>query len=167
MCAARPSNSSRYDARVGPESTPGAGAGRDPRLRLPRALRIARQGDFQRAYREGSRAKGSILTVVAVPNGLAHPRIGLSVGRSVWKGAARRNRVRRIFREAFRLSRSELPAGFDLVLIPAAPRLEPELAATREELVRLARKAAARASEKAERRPAGRTEREPRRAGEG
>ena len=131
-----------------PEASQGTGAERAPRQRLPRALRIARQADFQRAYREGSRAKGSILTVVAVPNGLPHPRIGLSVGRSVWKSAVRRNRVRRIFREAFRLSRSELPAGFDLVLIPAAPRLDPQLAATREELVRLARKAAARASER-------------------
>jgi len=138
--------------RVDPEARQGTGAERAPRQRLPRALRMVRQADFQRAYREGSRAKGSILTVVAVPNGIPHPRIGLSVGRSVWKSAARRNRVRRIFREAFRLSRSELPAGFDLVLIPASPRLEPELAATREELVRLARKAAARASERTARR---------------
>ncbi|HVS11549.1 MAG TPA: ribonuclease P protein component [Planctomycetota bacterium] len=138
-----------------PEAVQGTGAERAPRQRLPRALRIARQAHFQRAYRDGSRAKGSILTVVAVPNGLPHPRIGLSVGRSVWKSAVRRNRVRRIFREAFRLSRSELPAGFDLVLIPASPRLEPELAATREELVRLARKAAARAADRASRRAEG------------
>ena len=34
-----------------------------------------------------------------------------------------RNRVRRVFREAFRLSQHDLPSGFDFVLIPARPRL--------------------------------------------
>lgn len=114
----------------------------------PKAARMRGLSDFQRAYRDGSRAKGAILTVVARPNGLAHARLGLSVGRSIWKSAVRRNRVRRIFREAFRLEQQRLPAGFDLVLIPAGPRLEPELAATRDELVELARKAAARATER-------------------
>ncbi len=53
----------------------------------------------------------------------------------------KRNRVRRIFREAFRLEYDALPKGCDLVLIPAAPALDPNLAATRAELVHLANKA--------------------------
>jgi ribonuclease P protein component len=119
-----------------------------PRLTLPRRLRVVRSGDFSRAYREGSRARGGILVVVAVPNGLDHPRLGLSVGRRIWRSAVRRNRVKRIFREAFRLEQHALPAGHDLVLIPAAPRLEPGLEATRAELVRLAAKAARRCAER-------------------
>ncbi|MCK6446915.1 MAG: ribonuclease P protein component [Planctomycetes bacterium] len=118
------------------------------RAKHPRAARMRGLVDFQRAYREGSRAKGSILTVVARANGLDRSRLGLSVGRAIWKSAVRRNRIRRIFREAFRLEQTRLPLGFDFVLIPAAPKLEPELAPTREELVRLARKAAARAEER-------------------
>jgi ribonuclease P protein component len=112
--------------------------------RFPRALRVVRGGDFQRIYRAGSRAKGTLLIVVAAANSLAHPRLGLSVGRSCWKSAVKRNRVKRIVREAFRLSRAELPGGFDLIVIPAQPKLEPELAAARVELVALANKAAAR-----------------------
>ena len=107
-----------------------------------------RRSDFARAYREGSRARGAILLVVAVANDVGPTRLGLSVGRSVWRKATLRNRVRRVFREAFRLSQAELPRGFDLVLIPARPSLQPELDATRRELVRLARKAAARYREK-------------------
>jgi ribonuclease P protein component len=105
--------------------------------------------DFDRAFRQGARARGAIVLVVARENGRMETRLGLSVGKSIWKGAVQRNRVRRIFREAFRLSYAELPEGFDLVLIPAAPKLDPELAATCAELVHMARKAARRAREKA------------------
>lgn len=106
-----------------------------------------RKGDFARTYREGRRARGALLLVVGAPNGLEHARLGLSVGRRIWKGAVQRNRVRRIFREAFRLSFGELPPGLDLILVPSAPKLEPELAATRAELVRLAQKVARRLAE--------------------
>jgi ribonuclease P protein component len=127
------------------------------RLALPKSSRIVRGGDFQRAYKTGARSRGEVLVVVAVPNGLDRPRLGLSVGRAIWPGAVQRNRVRRVFREAFRLSQHELPSGFDLVLIPARPRLEPELAATRDELVRHARRAAEKHA--ARERSAGRAER--------
>jgi len=127
----------------------------DPRrLRFARARRVVRGADFRRAYQHGSRARGEVLIVVAVANDLDHARLGLSVGRRIWKRAVRRNRVRRIFREAFRLAQHELPPGFDLILIPAAPRLDPRLEPTRAELVRLARLAAERFRAKAEaRRP--------------
>jgi ribonuclease P protein component len=115
----------------------------------PRNRRIVSKLDFERAFKEGSRARGAILLVVARPNGLDRTRLGLSVGKSVWKGAVQRNRVRRIFRESFRLSYQDLPAGVDLVLIPAAPKLVPKLDATRAELVSLSRKALRRAQEKA------------------
>ncbi|NUP94853.1 MAG: ribonuclease P protein component [Planctomycetaceae bacterium] len=115
-----------------------------PRLRFQRHQRMVRKGDFQRAYANGARARGDQLVVVAAPNGLEHARLGLSVGKAIWKGAAQRNRVRRMFREAFRLEQQRLPAGYDLVLIPGKPKLEPEMVSLRAELVRLARKAAER-----------------------
>jgi ribonuclease P protein component len=112
------------------------------RCTFPRKLRVVRRGDFQRAYERGARARGAVMIVVAVANELPHARVGLSVGKSIWRGAVQRNRVRRVFREAFRLEQHALPAGFDLVLIPARPKLEPELGATRAELIALAHKAA-------------------------
>ena len=115
------------------------------RLPFLRSMRLVRGGDFDRVFAEGGRARGAVLLVVVRPNGLDGSRLGLSVGRAIWKSAVKRNRVRRIFREAFRLSFPELPAGCDFVLVPARPKLEPELAATRTELVRLAREARSRA----------------------
>ncbi|QDV06923.1 Ribonuclease P protein component [Planctomycetes bacterium Poly30] len=109
------------------------------RLRFPKPFHIRRARDFSRVYRIGKRARGSILLLVGAPNGLGHPRLGLSVSKKIWKHAVKRNRVRRVFREAFRLSTTDLPP-FDFVLIPAEPRLLPNTKDTVLELTRLARK---------------------------
>lgn len=114
---------------------------RSPSLRFRRHQRMRTGGEFGRAYREGNRARGDLLICVVVANGLPHARMGLSVGKRIWKSAVRRNRVRRVFREAFRLSQHELPPGIDLVLIPAQKALEPELEPTCRELVALTKKA--------------------------
>ena len=103
---------------------------------------------FDRAFRQGSRARSGVLVVAVAPNGLGHARLGLSVGKRIWKGAVQRNRVRRLFREAFRLEQHALPAGYDLVLVPAEARLVPELERTRRDLVAMARKAVRRYEEK-------------------
>ncbi len=47
-----------------------------------------------------------------------------------------RNRIRRLYREAYRLSRPTLPVGVDLIVIPRTNR-EPTLEQLRESLPRL------------------------------
>jgi ribonuclease P protein component len=120
------------------EDTPERGA---ERARWPRSARLRRAADFRAAYRDGVRARGATVTLVVRPNGLAFSRLGLSVGKKCWKRAVRRNRVRRIFREAFRLSRAELPSGLDIVMIAATPGLDPRLDETRRELAELVARA--------------------------
>ena len=44
-------------------------------------------------------------------------RYALVVGKR-WGNAVCRNRIRRLLREAFRLSRPDLPSGFDVILLP-------------------------------------------------
>lgn len=50
-------------------------------------------------------------------NNLGHSRMGLVVSRKMGN-AVRRNRWKRLLREAYRLRRLQLPEGMDMVVIP-------------------------------------------------
>ena len=106
---------------------------------LPR-YRLRSGSQFRRVYDRRCSASDAVLLIYAAANELDHPRIGLSVSRKVG-GAVVRNRWKRLLREAFRLSREQLPSGVDLVVIPRAG-FEPELSAIIRSLVRQAVRAA-------------------------
>jgi ribonuclease P protein component len=96
---------------------------------------LRRPADFRRVYDRRRSASDDWLIVYACPNGLPYLRLGLSVSRKAGN-AVRRNRLRRLYREAFRLTRHEMPTGLDLVLIPRKPE-EPTLEALKKSLPRL------------------------------
>jgi ribonuclease P protein component len=98
--------------------------------------RIRRGADFQRAFRQRVSVADPHIVVFGHRNGLAHPRLGMSVSRKVGQAVVR-NRWKRLLREAFRLTRPQLPAGIDLIVIPRAGA-EPTLPALMESLERLA-----------------------------
>ncbi|HTU24422.1 MAG TPA: ribonuclease P protein component [Pirellulales bacterium] len=110
------------------------------------AYRVKHPRDFRRAYDRRASVSDSLLVVYAAPNGLEHPRLGLSVSRKVG-GAVVRNRWKRCLREAFRLNRARLPDGIDLIVIPRAATVPPpgELQAS---LARLAQRAARKSEER-------------------
>jgi ribonuclease P protein component len=94
--------------------------------RFRKEERLTRPSDFKRVFDRRCSVSDGILIVYGLPNEKGFCRLGLSVSRKAGS-AVRRNRLRRLYREAFRLSRGEMPVGLDLVLVPrgdAEPSLD-------------------------------------------
>jgi len=108
-----------------------------PRFRPHEHLR--RPADFEAVYDRRRSAADGILVVYVRENGLLYSRVGLSVSKK-FGTAVRRNRIRRLLREAYRLEKADLPAGYDFVLIPR-PLDDYALDPIRKSLSKLARQA--------------------------
>lgn len=83
---------------------------------LPKAHRLTRSGDYARIRREGRSKAHPLLILATAPNGGAVTRVGFTVGNKIGKAVAR-NRAKRLLREAARARLSDLPPGYDIVLI--------------------------------------------------
>jgi ribonuclease P protein component len=107
------------------------------RYKLPSAARLHASREFQRVYKHGVRATGAWMTAVVLrqmePKGI---RLGLSVSKD-HGSAVRRNKIKRLLREAFRLERISLPADIDVVLIPRQNEAHATLVELRREVPRL------------------------------
>src|SRR5262245_58047888 len=109
-------------------------------FRFRKAEHLRSPVDFRRVYARRCAASDAWLLVQACANGLEHSRLGLSVSRK-YGGAVARNRLRRLYREAYRLCKRDLPTGLDLVLIPRSPN-EPTLEQIKTSLAALVKQAA-------------------------
>ncbi len=83
--------------------------------RFPWRQRIVRSSDFRILYNEGRRLDAGKFVLFGRPNNLGYHRLGLTVSRKIG-GAVIRNRVKRLFREIFRRSCTDIPCHFDFVV---------------------------------------------------
>jgi len=126
-----------------------------PGATLPARIRLKTQRHFRSVYQRGQRASGDWLTVVVWPRRgevCGSARLGVSVSKE-HGGAVRRNKIKRLLREAFRLERERLPTSVDVVLIPRRRPDDLPLALLRRELVRLVEKALHKQPRQPRRRP--------------
>ena len=93
-------------------------------FQFPKRLRLLQASDFERVFVARNSAGNSSFTLYGAANEIGHARLGMTVSRKVG-GAVERNRWKRLLREAFRLSRHELPAA-DFVCVVRGP-VPPEL----------------------------------------
>lgn len=87
--------------------------------------RLAGKKQFEVVLARKARAANGLLVLYAAENGCGYPRLGVSVGKSCG-GAALRNRLKRLLREAFRQSQDCIAPGFDYLLM-ISPQLSKKL----------------------------------------
>lgn len=84
------------------------------KLRLRKSSLLRKGWEFERVYSKGSRLHGNGFTLIYSPNISGHGRLGISVHRKI-RGAVKRNRIKRIIRESFRLHPEQYPHAMDVV----------------------------------------------------
>lgn len=108
--------------------------------KFPKSVRVRSRLDYAAVYERGLRIGDACLALIALANDDSRTRLGLAVSKRCGN-SVRRNRLKRRLREAFRLSRADLPAGLDLVIQPRADT-PIQLAALQRSLISLTRRAA-------------------------
>lgn len=86
---------------------------------FPKAFRLTAPADFRLVFERAVRSSDMWFTVLARPNGRDHARLGLTLSRKQIRGAVKRNRIKRVIRESFRLCCRHL-GGFDYVVMARA-----------------------------------------------
>jgi ribonuclease P protein component len=85
-----------------------------------RCDRILHAADFGRVFAQPARSSGAFFVLLARPNGLNFPRLGLAVSKKNIKTAVQRNRIKRLIRESFRQRKTTL-GGCDYVALARQP----------------------------------------------
>jgi ribonuclease P protein component len=87
---------------------------------FPRERRLGTPADFQYVFEHAQKSADACLTVLARPNGLGRPRLGLAIAKKSIRNAADRNRIKRLIRESFRMRQAEL-GSVDFVVVARPP----------------------------------------------
>jgi len=85
-------------------------------LLFPKNERLLNRKDFVNLNRLGKRYRTEHFTVIFKENGLGISRLGITVSKKIGK-AVKRNKVKRLLREFFRLNKKRFPKGFDVIVV--------------------------------------------------
>ena len=83
---------------------------------FPKTERLLNRKDFVNLNRSGKRYRIKHFTVISKENGLDISRLGITVNKKIGN-AVKRNKVKRLVREFFRLNKGHAPKGHDIVII--------------------------------------------------
>lgn len=96
--------------------------------------------DFERVYNDGKVYHSKNVVLFVLPTSNTIRRIGFTVGKKVGN-AVKRNRIKRLLREVYRLNKNNLILGVDLVIVAKKDFWNIQFREIEEELLKLFKKA--------------------------
>ena len=85
-------------------------------LGYPKELRLVNSTEFDVVFRSPDKVVSRGLTVFAQFNNRSYPRLGMVIAKKRVKKAVKRNQLKRIIRESFRLQQVQL-MGLDIIVV--------------------------------------------------
>lgn len=80
-------------------------------------LTLKKNYEFQNVFKKGNWYGGNLLTIYILKNNKDSNYIGVAVGKKVSKSSVKRNRIRRLIKEAYRLEESKILKGINIIIV--------------------------------------------------
>jgi len=78
--------------------------------------RLLKRKDFVNLNQSGKRLYSKNFLIIIGKNNLDYSRLGITVTKKIGK-SIKRNRIKRLIREFFRLNKARLPKGYDISIV--------------------------------------------------
>ncbi|MBE7010081.1 MAG: ribonuclease P protein component [Ruminococcaceae bacterium] len=83
---------------------------------MKQTISLNRNEQFLQVYKKGKRTYHKNFTLHFLPNHMETNRLGIKAGKKLAK-AVKRNRVRRLIKESYRLLEPNIAIGYDLIIV--------------------------------------------------